>query len=185
VRSLQPDLSDGIDVAALIEQARHAMFEAGLAPQELYQKAVHQQATGQPETSKNYREHVWHELRPDHQIAYQLRVCRNLVFQRVFNRAHRGDPMNQRAHAADALRESQASRGSRPCRMISIPRTIVPELESLGDYRAVELRLDTQVPFDARDGIDDNGFAFMAAASSQSVACYDSNRLCGEVCQSK
>ncbi len=34
----------GIDVAALIEQARHAMFEAGLAPKELYEKAAHQQA---------------------------------------------------------------------------------------------------------------------------------------------
>src|SRR5271168_1101403 len=41
----------GIDVAALIEQARHAMFEAGLAPKELYQKAAHQQLTGQPEPS--------------------------------------------------------------------------------------------------------------------------------------
>ena len=34
----------GIDVAALIEQARHAMFDAGLAPKELYQKAAHQRA---------------------------------------------------------------------------------------------------------------------------------------------
>ena len=41
----------GIDVAALIEQARHAMFDAGLAPKELYQKAAHQRATGQPEPS--------------------------------------------------------------------------------------------------------------------------------------
>jgi Fe-S oxidoreductase len=41
----------GIDVAALIEQSRHAMFEAGLAPKELYDKAAHQQATGQPEVS--------------------------------------------------------------------------------------------------------------------------------------
>ena len=41
----------GIDVAALIEQARHAMFEAGLAPKELYQKAAHQRSTGQPEPS--------------------------------------------------------------------------------------------------------------------------------------
>jgi Fe-S oxidoreductase len=31
----------GIDVAALIEQARHAMFDAGLAPKELYEKAAH------------------------------------------------------------------------------------------------------------------------------------------------
>ena len=41
----------GIDVAALIEQARHAMFDAGLAPEELYTKAHHQQLTGQPEAS--------------------------------------------------------------------------------------------------------------------------------------
>ena len=49
----------GIDVAALIEQARHAMFEAGLAPRELYQKAAHQQLTGQPESSAEpYREQL-------------------------------------------------------------------------------------------------------------------------------
>ena len=49
----------GIDVAALIEQARHALFEAGLAPKELYQKAAHQQATGQPEVSAEpYREQL-------------------------------------------------------------------------------------------------------------------------------
>lgn len=49
----------GIDVAALIEQARHAMFEAGLAPQELYRKAAQQHASGQPETSKEpYRDQL-------------------------------------------------------------------------------------------------------------------------------
>ena len=41
----------GIDVTALIEQARHAMFEAGLAPKELYEKAARQQHLGQPEES--------------------------------------------------------------------------------------------------------------------------------------
>jgi len=41
----------GIDVSALIEQARHAMFEAGLAPMELYDKAANQRRTGQPEES--------------------------------------------------------------------------------------------------------------------------------------
>lgn len=47
----------GIDIAALIEQARHAMFEAGFAPIELYEKARHQQQTGQPEASAEpYRE---------------------------------------------------------------------------------------------------------------------------------
>ena len=49
----------GIDVAALIEQSRHAMFEAGLAPQELYDKAAHQQLTGQPEVSAEpYRDQL-------------------------------------------------------------------------------------------------------------------------------
>ena len=49
----------GIDVAALIEQARHAMFEAGLAPKELYEKAAHQRLTGQPEASAEpYREQL-------------------------------------------------------------------------------------------------------------------------------
>jgi len=49
----------GIDVAALIEQSRHAMFDAGLAPKELYEKAAHQHLTGQPETSlEPYREQL-------------------------------------------------------------------------------------------------------------------------------
>ena len=49
----------GIDVAALIEQARQAMFEAGLAPKELYEKAAQQQATGQPEVSAEpYRDQL-------------------------------------------------------------------------------------------------------------------------------
>ena len=49
----------GIDVAALIEQARHAMFDAGLAPKELYEKAAHQRLTGQPEVSTEpYRDQL-------------------------------------------------------------------------------------------------------------------------------
>ncbi len=49
----------GIDIAALIEQARHAMFDAGLAPPELYEKAVHQAMTGQPEpSSEPYRDQL-------------------------------------------------------------------------------------------------------------------------------
>lgn len=39
----------GIDIASLIEDARRAMFEAGLAPDELYQRARHQAETGRPE----------------------------------------------------------------------------------------------------------------------------------------
>ncbi len=47
----------GIDIAELIEQARRGMFEAGLAPKELYEKAAHQRRTGQPEPSEEpYRD---------------------------------------------------------------------------------------------------------------------------------
>jgi Fe-S oxidoreductase len=46
----------GIDVAALIEQARHAMFEAGLAPAELHEQAHYQELSGQPwESAEPYR----------------------------------------------------------------------------------------------------------------------------------
>jgi Fe-S oxidoreductase len=49
----------GIDIASLIEQARHAMFDAGLAPSELYEKAAHQARTGQPESSSEpYRDQL-------------------------------------------------------------------------------------------------------------------------------
>jgi Fe-S oxidoreductase len=49
----------GIDIAALIEQARQGMFAAGLAPKELYDKALHQTQTGQPEHSAEpYREQL-------------------------------------------------------------------------------------------------------------------------------
>jgi Fe-S oxidoreductase len=49
----------GIDVAALIERARRAMFEAGLAPKELYEKAASQQQSGQPEAgAEPYRERL-------------------------------------------------------------------------------------------------------------------------------
>ena len=49
----------GIDITELIEQARRGMFEAGLAPKELYEKAAYQRQTGQPEpTSEPYREQL-------------------------------------------------------------------------------------------------------------------------------
>ncbi len=49
----------GIDVAELIEQARRGLFEAGLAPKELYEKAALQSHTGEPETpSEPYRDQL-------------------------------------------------------------------------------------------------------------------------------
>lgn len=47
----------GISVSSLIEEGRRAMFDAGLAPQELYERADNQQRTGNPEPSEpSYRE---------------------------------------------------------------------------------------------------------------------------------
>ncbi len=49
----------GIDITELIEQARRGMFEAGLAPKELYEKAAYQRHSGQPEpTDEPYREQL-------------------------------------------------------------------------------------------------------------------------------
>ena len=48
----------------------------------------------------------------------------------------------------------QASRGSRPSRISSMPRHIWPEDQALRDLAAVDLHVDAQVAFDAGDGID-------------------------------
>jgi Fe-S oxidoreductase len=62
----------GIDVAALIEQARHAMFEAGLAPQELQERAALQSQTGQPEQSAEpYRDKLL-AIGREHGVAIPL-----------------------------------------------------------------------------------------------------------------
>ncbi len=65
--------------------------------------------------------------------------------------------MDQRADAADALRKG-------PCvaRIAALQNDFDAAHHGAGtrrlrDHRAVELRLDPQVPFDARDGIDDDG----------------------------
>jgi hypothetical protein len=49
---------------------------------------------------------IVHELRADHQIAYQLRIGGNGDFQGVFDRTYRGDAVDQGTHAADTLSES-------------------------------------------------------------------------------
>lgn len=62
----------GIDVASLIEQARRAMFEAGLAPKELYEKAEQQRRTGAPEQSvEPYREQLL-SIGRDYQVDIPL-----------------------------------------------------------------------------------------------------------------
>ena len=62
----------GIDVAALIEQARHAMFEAGLAPAELYSQAEFQEQAGQPwESAEPYRNKML-EIGRKHGVAIPM-----------------------------------------------------------------------------------------------------------------
>ena len=48
---------------------------------------------------------IVHELRADHQVADELRVDGDGDLQCVFDRAHRGDAVNECTYAADALRE--------------------------------------------------------------------------------
>ena len=51
---------------------------------------------------------------------------------------------------------AQASRGSRPLRMISMPRNIVDEDQAFCTTPLIHLGFDAQVPFDAGDRIDDD-----------------------------
>ena len=85
---------------------------------------------------------IVHELRADHQIADQLRIGGDRHFQGVFDRAYRGNAVNQRAHAADALRESPG---------IAWVAALQNDLDAAhhragtrraGDHRAVEFGLD-------------------------------------------
>jgi hypothetical protein len=64
-------------------------------------------------------------------LRMQVGVLRDLDAQRVFHRAHAGQRMGAGADAADALVKAQASRGSRPFRMTSSPRHMVPVLTAL------------------------------------------------------
>jgi hypothetical protein len=95
-------------------------------------------------------------LRPDHQVANQLRVLWHFRTDRILHGAYRGDAVHERAHTADALRE-------RPC----VPGIAVPQDDldashhgagriRLGDLVAVHLRFDSQVAFDTSDRIDND-----------------------------
>jgi hypothetical protein len=129
---------------------------------------------------------IVHELRGDHEIADQLSVGGDRVFQRVFNRPHRGDAVDQRTHAADALRESP-----RIARIAALQNDLDAAhhgagARRLGDDRAVELRLDPQMSFDPRDGIDHDGLcAHVALAVPVRLAATSSSKLCGVLFQVK
>ena len=61
--------------------------------------------------------------------------------------------------------KAQASRGSRPFRMISMPRNMVDDDQASRDGAAVDFGLDPQVAFDPGDRIDND-----AAHGSSSFA---------------
>ena len=46
---------------------------------------------------------------------------------------------------------AHASRGSRPCMMISMPRNCVDVAQAFGDRPVLRLRLDPEVPLDPGD----------------------------------
>ncbi len=98
-------------------------------------------------------------LRADHQVTNQFRIRRNLGAYRVLNRTNRCHAVHQCAHPADTL-------SKRP----GITRIAVPQDDfdtthhragriGLPDLVAIHLRLDTEVSFDACDGINYNSRA--------------------------
>ena len=100
---------------------------------------------------------IVHELRPDHQIADQLGIDGNRILECVFDRSYRGDAVHQRAHPADTLRKRPGI-----ARVAAAQDDFNATHHGAGTRRlrndvAVELRLDAQVTFDARHGIDHDG----------------------------
>lgn len=62
----------GIDITELIEQARRAMFDAGLAPKELYEHAEYQQSSGQPWQSSEPYQQKLEAIARDHKVIIPL-----------------------------------------------------------------------------------------------------------------
>ena len=100
---------------------------------------------------------VLQQLGGRHEVADQLAIFRHLHVKGVFHRAHRSQPVHQRANPADAL-------GERP----GVPRVAPAQYDldaaDLGagaqrlDHisRRVNLDLDAQMPLDPSDRIDDD-----------------------------
>src|ERR1700683_269801 len=121
-------------------------------------------------------------LRTDHEIPYELGIGGNGDFQGVFDGAHRGDAVHQRADAADALRES-------PCiaRVAAFEDNFDAAHHGAGarrarDHRAVEFRLDAQMALYASDGVDDDRTHGGVPARLPATS---SSKLCGVLSQLK
>ena len=111
---------------------------------------------------------IVHVLCRDHEIADELRVVRNVDFQRVLDRPHRGETVHERTHAADAL-----GKGPGIARIASAQNDLNAANHGPGTRRprdaavGIGLGLNAQMAFDAGDGIDDhNAHAGTAAKLS-------------------
>jgi hypothetical protein len=97
---------------------------------------------------------IVNRVRQNDHVADVLGVERDFHLQRVLDGAHRGDGMNRRAHAADALGD-----GPGVARVATDEDGFdaAPHLAgSPGflDLAAVDLDINTQVTFDSRDRIN-------------------------------
>ena len=95
-----------------------------------------------------------------HQVADDVRVLRDLDADRVLHRAHRGERVHARAHAADALDERP-----RVARVAALEDHLEAAPHRAGGHRVadhvvlVDIDLDAQMALDARDRIDDDALA--------------------------
>ncbi len=101
---------------------------------------------------------VVHVLRAVHEVANQLRIRRYAVIQRIFHRPDRGQPVHQRAHAADALCEGPGIARVAPLQNDLDAAHHGAGRPGLCNAIAIHLRLDAQVPLDAGYRINNDTF---------------------------
>ena len=100
---------------------------------------------------------IVHVLRSDHQIADEIGVCRNLVGERIFDRAHGGYAVHQRADATDALREAPCLTRITPAQDdLDAAHHRARRISRLDRAGSVGFGLDPQMSLDPGDRIDDD-----------------------------
>src|ERR1700678_21335 len=129
---------------------------------------------------------VVNKLRHDHQIANQLGVRRYFVVQRILNRAHRRNAVNQGADTADALRKRPGI-----ARIAAFENNFDAAHHGTGaggpgDHRPIKLRFDPKVSLDPCDRIDDNRLrAHGVLPASSRLLATNSSKLWGLLSQLK
>jgi hypothetical protein len=99
---------------------------------------------------------VLHVLRAEHQVADQLGVVGDGDLQRVLDTANAGQCVHRGAHAAGTLGEGPGVTG------VPAPQDLLETAHhgaravGVGNHTVFHGGLDTQVPLDTRDRIDDD-----------------------------